>query len=178
MEEGVASLPPTAAQKTWHPKAADLAADNKHWKLVDADGLRLGRMASECAKILLGKDKAEYTPGADVGDNIIIINCEKVVVTGNKKTDKFYRRHSGRPGGMKLETYEELQKRIPERIVEKAIVGMLPKNAHGRNLFRNLKVYKGSVRAPAATPRSPAARAAPPVEGRQPPDRSPPHRAC
>jgi len=144
MEQGVASLPPTPGQKTWFPKAADMAADGKTWYIVDAEGLRLGRMASECAKILIGKDKPTFTPGADVGDNVIIVNCEKVIVTGNKAQDKLYRRHSGRPGGMKVESYEELQKRIPERIVEKAIVGMLPKNSHGRNLFRHLKVYKGS----------------------------------
>jgi len=143
MEEGVASLEPTAAQKTWFPKAADMAVANKRWVLIDAEGLRLGRMASEVAKLLLGKHKATFTPGADVGDAVIIVNCEKVIVTGNKAQDKLYRRHSGRPGGMKLESYEELQARIPERIVEKAIVGMLPKNAHGRNLFRHLKVYAG-----------------------------------
>lgn len=143
MEQGVASLPPTAAQKTWYPKSADTAQDAKTWHVVDAEGMRLGRMASECAKLLLGKHKPEYTPGADMGDAIVIVNCEKVIVTGKKATDKLYRRHSGRPGGMKIESYEELQARIPERIVEKAIVGMLPKNAHGRNLFRNLKVYKG-----------------------------------
>lgn len=100
-------------------------------------------MASECAKILLGKNKATFTPGADVGDAIVIVNADKIVVTGNKRKEKLYRRHSGRPGGMKVESFEELQVRIPERIVEKAIVGMLPKNAHGRNLFRNLKVYAG-----------------------------------
>lgn len=144
MEEGVASLPPSVGQRTWFPKAADTAKASKRWVLVDADGLRLGRMASECAKLLLGKHKPEYTPGADVGDAIVIINAERVVVTGNKRTDKLYRRHSGRPGGMKIESFEELQERIPERIVEKAIVGMLPKNAHGRKLFGNLKVYKGS----------------------------------
>jgi len=143
MEEGVASLPPTAAQKTWFPKSADTSADAKTWYVVDAEGMRLGRMASECAKILLGKNKATFTPGADVGDAIVIVNAEKVIVTGKKSTDKLYRRHSGRPGGMKIESYEELQARIPERIVEKAIVGMLPKNAHGRNLFGHLKVYKG-----------------------------------
>jgi len=143
MEEGVASLPPTAAQKTWFPKSADTAKSAKTWYVVDANGLRLGRMASECAKILLGKNKATFTPGADVGDAIVIVNAEKVIVTGNKAKDKLYRRHSGRPGGMKVESYEELQARIPERIVEKAIVGMLPKNSHGRELFRNLKVYKG-----------------------------------
>ena len=113
MEEGVASLPPTAAQKTWFPKAADTAKSAKSWYVVDADGLRLGRMASECAKILLGKDKATFTPGADVGDAIVIINAEKIIVTGKKRTDKLYRRHSGRPGGMKIESFEELQVRPP-----------------------------------------------------------------
>jgi len=105
--------------------------------------LRLGRMASEVAKILMGKHKPEFTPGADVGDMVIIINAEKVKVTGKKYDDKLYKRHSGRPGGMKVESFKELQARIPERIVEKAIVGMLPKNSHGRELFRHLKVYKG-----------------------------------
>lgn len=144
MEEGVASLPPTAAQKTWFPKSADTAASSKTWYVVDAEGLRLGRMASECAKILLGKNKPTFTPGADVGDAIVIINADKVIVTGKKFDDKLYRRHSGRPGGMKIESFKELQARIPERIVEKAIVGMLPKNSHGRKLFTHLKVYKGS----------------------------------
>merc|ERR1719502_2295551 len=144
MEEGVASLPPTAAQKTWFPKSADTAKSAKKWFVVDAEGLRLGRMSSEVAKILLGKNKATYTPGADVGDAVVIVNAEKIIVTGNKRKEKLYRRHSGRPGGMKVESFEELQARIPERIVEKAIVGMLPKNAHGRALFNNLKVYKGS----------------------------------
>ena len=109
MEAGVASLPPTAAQKTWFPKSADTAASAKSWYVVDAEGMRLGRMASECAKILLGKNKAEFTPGADVGDAVVIINAEKVIVTGKKAEDKLYRRHSGRPGGMKLESYNELQ---------------------------------------------------------------------
>merc|ERR1711988_1183040 len=143
MEEGVASLPPPVGEKTWFPKSADTAASAKTWYVVDAEGLRLGRMASECAKILLGKNKPTFTPGADVGDAVVIVNAEKVIVTGNKAKEKLYRRHSGRPGGMKLESYEELQARIPERIVEKAIVGMLPKNAHGRKLFSHLKVYKG-----------------------------------
>jgi len=143
MEQGVASLSPTEGDKTWFPKAVDTAVAAKKWYVVDAEGLRLGRMSSEVAKILLGKNKATFTPGADVGDAVVIVNAEKVIVTGKKKTDKLYRRHSGRPGGMKIESFEELQARIPERIVEKAIVGMLPKNAHGRNLFRHLKVYKG-----------------------------------
>merc|ERR1719191_1802220 len=130
-------------QKTWMPKAEDRAKANKKWYVVDAEGLRLGRMSSEIAKILLGKHKPTFTPGADVGDMVIVVNAEKVEVTGNKRYDKFYRRHSGRPGGMKIETFDELQTRIPERIVEKAVKGMLPKNSHGRELFRHLKVYKG-----------------------------------
>ena len=92
MEEGVASLPPTAAQKTWFPKSADTAKSAKSWYVVDAEGLRLGRMSSEVAKILLGKNKPEFTPGADVGDAVVIINADKVIVTGKKRTDKFYRR--------------------------------------------------------------------------------------
>jgi large subunit ribosomal protein L13 len=133
-------------QKTWFPKSEDTAIANKKWYVVDAaenGGLRLGRMASEVAKILMGKNKPTFTPGADVGDMVIIINAEKIKVTGKKYDDKLYRRHSGRPGGMKIESFKELQARIPERIVEKAIVGMLPKNSHGRELFRHLKVYKG-----------------------------------
>ena len=148
LEEGVPVAEPTAAQRTWFPKAEDTAVAAKKWHVVDADGLRLGRMASEVAKILLGKNKATFTPGADVGDAVIIVNAEKVVVTGKKATDKFYRRHSGRPGGMKIETFNELQARIPERIVEKAVVGMLPKNSHGRNLFRRLKARDATLTPP------------------------------
>lgn len=130
-------------QKTWMPKAEDLALNNKKWYIVDADGMRLGRMASEIAKILLGKHNPKYTPGATIGDYVIVVNCEKVKVTGKKFDQKVYRRHSGRPGGMKIETFKNLQARIPERIVEKAVAGMLPKNSYGRELFRHLKVYKG-----------------------------------
>lgn len=130
-------------QKSWMPKAEDMAMANKKWYVVDAEGLRLGRMSSEIAKLLLGKHKPTFTQGADVGDYVVVINADKVIVTGNKASQKLYRRHSGRPGGMKTELYQDLQKRIPERIVEKAIKGMLPKNSHGRELFRHLKVYKG-----------------------------------
>ena len=117
MEEGVASLglqETMPNQKSWMPKADDLALDNKKWYVVDAEGLRLGRMASEVAKILLGKHKASYTPGATMGDFVVITNCEKVIVTGKKAETKLYRRHSGRPGGMKVEVYKDLQQRIPE----------------------------------------------------------------
>ena len=117
---------------------------DRHWYVVDAENLCLGRLASEVAAVLRGKNKPTYTPHLDTGDFVVVINADKVKVTGNKETDKVYRRHSGRPGGMKVETFAALQQRIPERIVEKAIKGMLPHNALGRQLFRKLKVYKGA----------------------------------
>jgi large subunit ribosomal protein L13 len=129
--------------RTQHPGHEAIMKRNKTWYHVDAEGMRLGRMASEIARRLLGKHKEIYYPGADTGDFVIVTNCEKVIVTGKKYDWKFYRRHSGRPGGMKIETFKELQARIPERIIEKAVWGMLPKNAYGRELFRHLKVYKG-----------------------------------
>lgn len=113
------------------------------WYVVDATDQRLGRFATEIARILRGKNKPTYTPHMDTGDFVVVINAEKVVVTGNKPEAKLYRRHSGRPGGMKSETFTQLQARIPERIIEKAVKGMLPKNALGRKLFTKLKVYPG-----------------------------------
>jgi large subunit ribosomal protein L13 len=117
---------------------------DRQWYLVDAENQTLGRLASEVASVLRGKNKPIYTPHLDTGDFVIVINADKIRVSGNKPTQKLYRRHSGRPGGMKTETFAHLQARIPERIVEKAIKGMLPHNALGRQLFRKLKVYKGS----------------------------------
>ncbi|MCU0529231.1 MAG: 50S ribosomal protein L13 [Prochlorococcaceae cyanobacterium] len=117
---------------------------DRQWYLVDAADQTLGRLASEVASVLRGKNKPSYTPHLDTGDFVIVINADKIRVSGNKPTQKLYRRHSGRPGGMKTETFAHLQARIPERIVEKAIKGMLPHNALGRQLFRKLKVYKGS----------------------------------
>ncbi len=114
------------------------------WYVIDAADQRLGRLATEIAMILRGKKKPTYTPHMDTGDFVIVINAEKVVVTGRKGQQKLYRRHSGRPGGMKMETFNQLQARIPERIIEKAVKGMLPKNSLGRKLFTKLKVYKGS----------------------------------
>ncbi|WP_159787488.1 50S ribosomal protein L13 [Sodalinema gerasimenkoae] len=116
---------------------------DRQWYVIDATNQRLGRLASEVAQILRGKNKANYTPHMDVGDFVIIINAEKVAVTGKKSSQKLYRRHSGRPGGMKVETFAKLQARIPERIIEKAVKGMLPKQALGRQLFTKLKVYRG-----------------------------------
>ncbi|MEH2173698.1 MULTISPECIES: 50S ribosomal protein L13 [unclassified Nostoc] len=126
--------------KTYLPSQATL---EREWYIVDATDKRLGRLASEVAQVLRGKKKPEYTPHLDTGDFVIIINAEKVAVTGKKRTQKLYRRHSGRPGGMKTETFAKLQDRIPERILEQAVKGMLPKNSLGKQLFTKLKVYAG-----------------------------------
>ncbi len=115
----------------------------RQWYVVDASQQRLGRLATEIAMILRGKNKPTFTPHMNTGDFVIVVNAEKVVVTGKKRNQKLYRRHSGRPGGMKEETFAQLQGRIPERIIEKAVKGMLPKNALGRKLFTKLKVYAG-----------------------------------
>ena len=116
----------------------------RQWYLVDAENQTLGRLATEVASVLRGKNKASYTPHLDTGDFVVVVNADKVRVSGNKSQQKLYRRHSGRPGGMKVETFAHLQERLPERIVEKAIKGMLPHNALGRQMFRKLKVYKGT----------------------------------
>lgn len=117
---------------------------NQQWYLVDAADQRLGRLATEVANILRGKNKPEFTPHMDTGDFVIIVNAEKIKVTGKKRSQKVYHRHSGRPGGMKTETFAQLQARLPERIVEHAVKGMLPKNSLGRQLFTKLKVYAGA----------------------------------
>jgi large subunit ribosomal protein L13 len=127
--------------KTYLPTEAKL---EHNWYLIDAADQRLGRLATEVAMLLRGKRKVEYTPHLDTGDFVIVINAEKIAVTGKKRTQKIYRRHSGRPGGMKTETFAKLQQRLPERIIEHAIKGMLPKNSLGRQLFTKLKVYAGS----------------------------------
>ena len=116
---------------------------DQKWYVVDAADQRLGRLATEIAIRLRGKNKPTFTPHMDTGDFVIVINAEKVIVTGKKSSQKLYRRHSGRPGGMKMETFDQLQARIPERIIEKAVKGMLPKNSLGRKLFTKLKVYAG-----------------------------------
>ncbi|NEP11087.1 MAG: 50S ribosomal protein L13 [Symploca sp. SIO2C1] len=129
-------------EKTYLPPEKSL---EKKWYLVDAADMRLGRLASEIAMVLRGKNKPTYTPHIDTGDFVIVINAEKVAVTGKKRAQKLYRRHSGRPGGMKTETFAKLQARIPERIIEQAVKGMLPKNSLGRKLFTKLKVYAGDT---------------------------------
>lgn len=127
--------------KTPLPNQATL---DQKWYVVDAAEQRLGRLATEIAVILRGKNKPTFTPHMDTGDFVIVINAEKAVVTGKKNSQKLYRRHSGRPGGMKTETFDQLQERIPERIIEQAVKGMLPKNSLGRKLFTKLKVYSGT----------------------------------
>ena len=126
--------------KTTTPSIETIKRD---WFLVDATEKTLGRLATEIAVILRGKNKPSFTPHLDTGDFVIVVNAEKIEVTGKKSSQKLYRRHSGRPGGMKIEKYETLQERIPERIIEQAVKGMLPHNSLGRQQFRKLKVYKG-----------------------------------
>ncbi|WCJ32320.1 Ribosomal protein L13 family protein [Euphorbia peplus] len=128
---------------TWYPKAADHVNTEKQWYIVDATDKILGRLASTIAIHIRGKNLATYTPSVDMGAFVIVVNAEKVAVSGKKRTQKLYRRHSGRPGGMKIETFDQLQQRIPERIIEHAVRGMLPKGRLGRALFNHLKVYKG-----------------------------------
>jgi large subunit ribosomal protein L13 len=123
--------------------SANSATVNKEWLLVDAEGQTLGRLASKVAFILRGKHKPSFTPHVDCGDNVIVINAEKVMLTGNKMTQKEYVRHSGYPGGQRTQTPIDILKKYPERLVEKAVKGMLPKNRLGSELFRNLKVVIG-----------------------------------
>jgi large subunit ribosomal protein L13 len=115
----------------------------RSWLVVDAENKTLGRLATEIARRLRGKHKPEYTPHVDTGDYVIVVNAEKVRVTGNKTTDKIYYRHSGYPGGIKAISFEHLREKHPERIIEKAVKGMLPRNPLGRAMFRKLKVYAG-----------------------------------
>lgn len=124
--------------------SANSKTAQKEWLLVDAAGKSLGRLASEVAKLIRGKHKTNFTPHVDCGDNVIIINAEKIQLTGKKWTDKSYIRHTGYPGGQRSLTATELFGKDPSRLVEKAVKGMLPKNKLGRALFKNLYVYVGT----------------------------------
>ncbi|HPX93105.1 MAG TPA: 50S ribosomal protein L13 [Bacillota bacterium] len=126
--------------KTYMPKAGDI---DRKWYLVDAEGQILGRLATGIAAILRGKNKAEYTPHMDMGDFVVVVNAEKIVLTGKKEEQKLYRRHTGYPGGLREIPYERMMEKHPERVLEKAVRGMLPKNTLGRAMFRKLKVYAG-----------------------------------
>ena len=126
--------------KTYSIKQADIT---RTWYLVDADGMVLGRLAAELSKILRGKNKPTFTPHMDVGDHVIVVNADKVVLTGNKLQKKVYYHHSGYPGGLKETSYEALMRDKPELAVEKAVRGMLPKNRLGRSMIKKLHVYSG-----------------------------------
>jgi large subunit ribosomal protein L13 len=126
--------------KTYMPKASEI---DRKWYLVDAEGMVLGRLATEIASILRGKNKAEYTPHMDMGDFVVVVNADKIVLTGKKEQQKLYRRHSGYPGGLREIPYERMMEKHPERVLENAVRGMLPKNTLGRAMFRKLKVYAG-----------------------------------
>jgi len=126
--------------KTFSAKCYEV---KKKWILIDANNKILGRLATEIAKYLRGKHKPEYTPHIDTGDYVIIINAEKVIVTGNKRKDKTYNRHTGYIGGLKSISFEKLIVKHPKRIIETAVKGMLAKNALGREMYKKLKVYVG-----------------------------------
>ncbi len=132
---------------TYVAKPADI---QRKWFVVDADGLTLGRLASEVAKILRGKTKPEYTPFLDTGDYVIVINAAKIVLTGNKLDQKLYRYHTLYPGGLKEIKYRVMMQKKPEKVLELAVKGMLPKNALGRAMFKKLKVYAGAEHEQAA----------------------------
>lgn len=124
--------------------SANKATVSKEWVVVDADGQTLGRLASIIAKLIRGKHKPNFTPHVDCGDNVVVINAEKINLTGKKWTDKSYIRHTGYPGGQRSLTATEMFEKDPTRLVEKAVKGMLPKNILGSALFRNLYVYAGT----------------------------------
>ncbi len=128
-------------QKSFYPKEADI----KHsWVLIDASGQTLGRIASFVASVVRGKNKPIYTPSVDVGDNVVVINSDQVVVTGNKATQKKYHRHSGYPGGLKTQIYKDAFATNSTRVVETAIRGMLPKTKLGSKLIQKVKIYRGA----------------------------------
>ncbi len=126
--------------KTYIPKEAEI---EKKWYLVDAEGKILGRLASKIAQILSGKNKPIYTPHLDVGDFVVVVNAQKVKVTGGKEEKKMYYHHTGYPGGIKGIVYEKLLKKKPAMIIQEAVKGMLPKSKLGRKMFKKLKVYAG-----------------------------------
>ena len=117
----------------------------KNWHLVDAEDKVLGRLAVKIATILSGKNKAQYSPNADLGDFVVVVNAEKVKVTGNKFSQKNYYHHTGYPGGLKTKSFAKMQEDSPEKIIEKAVKGMLPKNKLANQIIKKLKVYSGSV---------------------------------
>lgn len=139
---------PTKSQnRTYSPKASEV--DNR-WFIVDAEGKTLGRLASQIAHVLRGKHKPTYSPHMDMGDHIVVINASKVHLTGRKAEQKVYHRHTGYPGGLKTTPYERVLEKHPDRIIRKAVWGMLPNNALGRKMFKKLRVYGGAEHGHAA----------------------------
>ncbi|MCK5696716.1 MAG: 50S ribosomal protein L13 [Gammaproteobacteria bacterium] len=127
--------------KTYSAKPETVERD---WYIVDAENKTLGRLSTEIARRLRGKHKPEYTPHVDTGDYIVVINAEKVYVSGNKRTDKMYRHHTGYVGNLKSISFDKLIEKAPERVIETAVKGMLPKNSLGRTMYKKMKVYAGS----------------------------------
>ena len=127
-------------EKTYYPKAGDISHE---WVLVDANGKNLGRLATKIASLLLGKHKPGFTPGVEMGDFVVVVNAERIEVTGNKLEDKTYYRNSGYPGGLKSISLRQQLAKHPERVIQSAVWGMLPHNKLGRKLIRNLRVYAG-----------------------------------
>jgi len=127
-------------EKTYYPKPGEITRD---WYLVDANGQNLGRLASQISAVLLGKHKPNFTPGVDTGDFVVVTNCERITVTGNKLDDKMYYRHSGYPGGLKQISLRDQLAKHPDRVIDRAVWGMLPHNKHGRKLLKKLKIYAG-----------------------------------
>ena len=127
-------------EKTYYPKAGDIT---REWYMADANGQNLGRFATKVATVLMGKHKPAYTPGVDMGDFVVVVNCERVVVTGNKLEEKIYYRYSGYPGGLKETKLRDMLDKHPDRVIKSAVKGMLPKNKLGRKYLKKLKVYAG-----------------------------------
>ena len=133
--------------KTYSAKADDIHHD---WLVVDAEDKTLGRLAAEIAHRLRGKHKPEYTPHMDMGDYVVVVNCEKVRVTGAKRTDKMYYHHTGFPGGIRSASFEQLIEKAPERVIQRAVKGMMPRSPLGRAMLKKLKVYSGPAHPHAA----------------------------
>jgi large subunit ribosomal protein L13 len=127
--------------RSYVPKTDDIT---REWRVLDASEHVLGRLATEAARLLRGKHRADFTPHLDTGDFVVVINADKLRVTGDKMNDKLYYRHSGRPGSLRVESLEERMAKYPERVIRDAVWGMLPKNRLGRKLLRKLKVYRGA----------------------------------
>jgi large subunit ribosomal protein L13 len=129
-------------QKTYTPKAGDI---HQQWVLVDAEGQNLGRLATKISGVLLGKNKPTFTPGMDTGDFVVVVNADRISVTGNKLEDKVYYHYSGYPSGMKEITLQDQLRKHPDRVIRRAVWGMIPHNRYGRKIIKKLKIYAGPV---------------------------------